>query len=155
MRSTELKELHMLALQHHRLKHPTYPEEARYVKPYSDRTANELTKCIIDHQRFTDNQGERVSVTGRYIDRSRIVSDTLGHRKRIGSGMWIPSSMQKGSADISAIIKGRAVKIEIKMPKDSQSAAQKLYQNQVERAGGLYWIIGSFAQYMRLFQDIS
>ena len=55
--------------------------------------------------------------------------------------------MQVGSADISATIEGRSVKIEIKVGSDRQSEAQKRYQQQVENAGGTYFIATSFEQF--------
>src|ERR1035437_11140622 len=92
--------LRNLALVHSRAKHPTLPESARCTKSYTDRTANGLTKCIIDFLNFAGHQAERVSVTGRYLDQSKTFKDTLGFTRRIGSGKWIPGNMQKGSADI-------------------------------------------------------
>jgi hypothetical protein len=147
-----LQELRTLALEADRIKHPNLPEYARYIKPYSDKTANGLTRCIIDWLRLNGDQAERIAVTGRYIDNSRIVTDVIGRRRRIGSGQWIRPSMQPGSADLSATINGRSVKIEIKMLGDRQSKAQKEYQRQVERAGGVYIIASSFAQFFDWYQ---
>jgi hypothetical protein len=61
--------------------------------------------------------------------------------------------MQKGSADISATINGRSVKIEIKM-QDKQSEAQRKYQEQVELAGGKYWLVRSFDQFLTYYNDL-
>ena len=52
--------------------------------------------------------------------------------------------MTRGTADIHAIIKGRAVKIEVKIKADSQSIWQKAYQKDVEKAGGIYYIAKDF-----------
>jgi hypothetical protein len=72
---------------------------------------------------------------------------------KIGSGKWIPGSMTRGSADISATIKGRSVKIEVKM-KDKQSPDQKRYQQQVEAAGGIYIIVHSMDEFIELYNKI-
>ena len=150
---TALKQLKSLAIAHSRTMHPTLPESARCTRNYSDKTANGLQKAIIDFLQFSGHQCERIAVTGRYIDNSKVVTDTLGFKKRIGTGKWIRGSMQPGSADLSAVIYGRAVKIEVKM-KDKQSEAQKKYQEQIERAGGLYWICRSFAEFMEFYNSL-
>jgi hypothetical protein len=63
--------------------------------------------------------------------------------------------MQRGTADISATIHGKSVKIEIKVGKDRQSEAQKRYQEQVERAGGVYIVIRDFDQFEAWYNAIS
>jgi len=129
------------------------PEYVRSTRNYTDKTANGLTKCIIDFLKFSGWQAERVNSTGRYIDGSKVVKDVTGFQRRIGSGKWLPSSGQKGTSDISATIAGRSVKIEIKM-KDRQSPDQIAYQMQVERAGGLYWLVRSFDEFMSYYNGI-
>ena len=78
----------------------------------------------------------------------------MGRTRKIGSGKWIPTSGQKGTADISAVIRGNAVKIEVKM-KDKQSEAQKKYQQQVEQAGGTYQIVRSFSEFFEFFTRLN
>jgi F0F1-type ATP synthase alpha subunit len=117
---------------------------------YTDATANGLTKCVIDYINFSGGQAERISNTGRYIDESRIVTDVLGNRKKIGSGKYIKGTGTNGTADISATFKGKSIKIEIKM-KDKQSEAQKEYQQAIERAGGIYFICHTFDEFLDKF----
>ncbi len=114
-KSDAITHLEALALADNRAKYPTLPEGARYIGKYTDRTANGLTKCIIDFLRFNGWQCERIAVTGRYIDNSKVITDVLGNKRRVGSGKYIPSSMQRGSADLSATIAGRSIKLEIKI----------------------------------------
>ncbi len=149
----EIRHLKALALDESRRKYPSLPEAARTVHPYNDKDANSLARCILDFLRLKGHQGERISVTGRYIDQSRIVTDVVGIQRKIGTGRWIRPSMQPGTSDLSAVIKGRAVKIEIKIGKDRQSPAQKRYQQQVEQAGGVYVIASSFAQFYNWYQS--
>ncbi len=150
---TALSQLRDLALDYSRTRHPFTPEYARTCRPYTDRTANGLTKCVIDFLRFSGWQAERISSTGRYLDHSKIVTNTLGFSRRIGSGKWIPGSMTRGTADISATIAGRSIKIEIKM-RDRQSRDQKEYQRQVEQAGGKYWIVRSFDEFLNKYNEL-
>jgi len=117
---------------------------------YVDTTANGLTKCVIDYINFSGGQAERISNTGRYIDDSKIVTDVLGNRKKIGTGKYIKGTGTNGTADISATFKGKSIKIEIKM-KDKQSEVQKEYQQTIERAGGIYFICHNFDEFLEKF----
>jgi len=137
-----------------REKHPNLPEYARTTPQYTDRTANGLTKCVIDFIRFTGGQAERINSIGRYVDKSQTYTDVVGHTRTIGTGQWLPSTGQKGTADISAVIRGRAVKIEIKVGKDRQSEDQKKYQRTIESAGGVYLIVKSLEEFSFWYQAL-
>lgn len=119
---------------------------------FNDNTANSLTKSIIRWLQLNGWQAERISTTGRYIDNSKIVTDVLGNRKKIGSGKYIKGSGTNGSADISATIKGRSIKIEVKIGKDRQSDAQKEYQKNIEKAGGIYIISSDFDEFIMWYK---
>ena len=121
---------------------------------YNDSTANGLTKCVIDYINLSGGQAERISNTGRYIDESRIVTDVLGNRKKIGTGKYIKGTGTNGTADISATFKGKSIKIEIKM-KDKQSEVQKEYQQSIERAGGIYFICHNFDEFLDKFNTFA
>jgi len=121
---------------------------------YTDATANGLTKCVTDYINFIGGQAERISNTGRYIDDSKIVTDILGNRKKIGSGKYIKGQGTNGTADISATFKGKSIKIEIKM-KDKQSEVQKEYQQAIERAGGIYFICHNFDEFLEKFNTFA
>ena len=139
-----LKHLSQLALDRMKITHPNNPYP--YAGKFSDRTANGLTQCVIKFLQLNGHQAERISTTGRPMDQTRIVKDVLGHHRRIGSVQWIPGTTTRGSADISATINGRSVKIEVKI-KDRQSPAQVEYQRQVEQAGGIYLIVHTFEEF--------
>lgn len=143
------------AMEAQRLRYPNFPENARPEPTYSDKKANGLTKCIIDWIRFNGGQAERISVTGRYVDNTKVFTDSVGFKRKIGTAKYIKSSMQTGSADISATISGRSVKIEIKIGKDRQSEAQRIYQQQVEAAGGVYIIAKSFEEFLNWYDEFT
>jgi hypothetical protein len=149
-----LKQLRQLALADSRSRHPSLPESARYIKPYKDTTANNLTHAIIDFIRFSGFQAERINCTCRPIDNTKIITDVLGDRRTIGSMKWLPTSGQRGTADISVTIMGWSCKIEVKM-KDRRSPDQKAYQEAVERAGGLYWICHSFDEFLNYYNSLT
>lgn len=117
--------------------------------------ANELTRSIINFIRLHGGQAERISPEGRVIQKKRVVPDYLMGGTRIAvTTKRIRSSMQRGTADISATINGRSVKIEVKIGRDKQSEHQKRYQQQIERAGGQYWLVKSLDQFMELYNGL-
>jgi len=87
------------------------------------------------------------------LDNRKTYTDVIGRTKTIGSTKYIPTSGTKGSADISATINGRSVKIEVKWKADRQSKDQKAYQEQVERAGGVYYIAKDFDSFYAWFNE--
>ncbi len=99
-------------------------------------------------------QAERISNTGRYVDSKKMVKDIQGTTKQIGSGQYIPGTGTKGTADISATIKGKSVKIEVKFGKDRQSEAQKEYQSTIERSGGIYYIAKDFETFYNFYNTL-
>ena len=62
--------------------------------------------------------------------------------------------MTKGSADISATIQGKSVKIEIKWGNDRQSPAQAKYQAEIVQAGGIYLIVHTFDQFYDWYKTL-
>lgn len=153
MRKKAIDVLSELSANDQREKYPNFPEHFRPKTKYTDKTANGLTKCIIDFLSFSGWQAERISTTGRPLieRRQNLVNETVNIK-------WIRSTSTNGSADISATIKGRSVKIEVKVGKDKQSEAQKAYQKKIEQAGGVYVIARDFegfmAWYINFFQNI-
>jgi hypothetical protein len=134
-------------------KHPEIPERLAPNKPMKSNTANNLTQAIIKFIKLSGWQAERISTSGRVIDQSKVVTNVLGHQYRIGSSKYIPGTGTKGSADISATIKGRSVKIEVKVGKDRMSEAQKVYQANIEMAGGVYVMARSFDDFYTWFNE--
>jgi len=142
--------LKQLYLENNRQKYPSLPEAARSFPRWTDRSANGLTRMIMDFLRLKGHQAERISNTGRPIDNTKWSNGRI-----IGSIEWIRGTGTRGTADISATINGRSVKIEVKIGRDRQSIYQKRYQEQVEAAGGLYVIAKSFNQFYELYNELS
>ncbi len=147
MEATSLKTLSELAFRKLKEKHPTVPGFALPRLKYCDKTANGLTKCIIDFINLTGNQAERISNTGRQIDNRKTVIDVLGSSRTIGSIKWIKGTGTNGTADISSVLNGKSVKIEIKIGADKQSDQQKEYQKKIESAGGIYFVAKDFKSF--------
>ncbi len=148
-----LDHLKALKLDVLRSEYPNVPDYAMPQPKYSDKSANGLTRCVIDWLQLNGWQAERINTMGRPIDNRKQVTDVVGRTKTIGSMTWGKSTATRGSADISATIMGRSVKIEIKYGKDRQSADQKKYQNMIERSGGVYIIVKTFDQFYQWYND--
>ena len=150
-RNSAISILKEMYLSDSRLKYPSVPEYARVAPSYTDKTANGLTKCVVDFINLSGGQAERINCTGRVID-NRITSfDIFGNSQTIGQMQYIKTAGQRGTADISATIRGRSVKIEVKIGSDRQSEAQKEYQRKIERSGGIYVIAKDFKQFFEWY----
>lgn len=126
--------------------HPSIPPQNIPRRNLKDDSANSLTQLIIKHIQYCGWQAERVSSSGRYVaDNPK--RDLFG-RVQIQGGRWIPPTSTNGTADISATIGGRSVKIEVKFGADRMSAAQIAYKESVERSGGVYVVAHTFSQYL-------
>lgn len=125
-------------------KNPNFPPHAIPRPTYTDRTANGLTKMVIDFVNLMGGQAERISNTGRAMV-TKGPKDQLFNR-RFDEIKWIPGQGTNGTADISATIRGKSVKIEVKIGKDRMSQAQKEYQQAIQRSGGVYLVAKTFDQ---------
>jgi hypothetical protein len=113
------------------------------------KTANGLTKFILNFIKWDGYRATRISSTGRYIE----AKNSQGH-KIANSGKFIPGTTRKGTADISCTIKGKSVMIEIKVGNDKPSEFQ-LKEQQLERnAGGIYEFISTPDNFFLLYDKI-
>lgn len=136
-----LNDLSVLSRQNLRAKHPGVPPDYVPAIKYSDRTANGLTRALIDFCRLTGHHAERVANMGRQIGTGK-------NRK------WIPGTGTNGTADIHIVKNGRFVACEIKIGADRQSEAQRRYQLDIERAGGIYLIVKDFEDFLQQWRQI-
>lgn len=145
VKSKSIKDLERFAFQKIKKKHPSNPYPPK--PQYKDNTSNGLTKCVIDFIKFLGYQAERINSMGRPVDQRKTVTDVIGRTRTLGDIKWIKGNSKTGTSDISATIKGRSVKIEIKCRVTGdhyQSEGQKQYQKEVEAAGGIYVIARDF-----------
>jgi hypothetical protein len=135
-------------------KYPNMPDHARVIKVPTESSANALTKAVIKWIQLHGGQAERINTMGRMIDTRKVVTNVVGQQAMIGSMKYIPTTGTKGSADISAIVKSKItnavipLKIEIKYGKDRQSEAQKIYEYEITKAGGIYLIVRTFDDFV-------
>jgi hypothetical protein len=138
--------LHELKLQRYAITHPNYPQDYIPKTMYKDSTANGLTRAICDYINYNGYQAERINTMGTAREKKTTAGKVIGVT-------WTKGTSTAGSADISATIKGRSVKIEVKIGKDRQSDAQKRYQENIEKAGGTYIIAKDFDSFVEFFND--
>lgn len=115
---------------------------------FSDTTANGLTKAVVTFLNLSGHRADRISSSGRYIDDSKIVTDVTGAQRVLGKGKWIKGQTRKGYSDIDATIFGRSCKIEIKI-KDKVSKEQIAFAEAERKAGGQYWVVRSFEEFIK------
>lgn len=130
----------------------TYPKafkDGHYAPPPYPKvkTANGLTKFICQFLMWHEHRATRISSAGRLIDGlEKQPSGAILTTKK-----WIPSTTRRGSADISATIRGRSVQIEIKIGKDRASEHQLKEQERERKAGGVYEFISTPEQFFELY----
>jgi hypothetical protein len=136
--------MHELKIKRYAETHPNYPPDYIPKTMYKDSTANGLTRAICDYINYHGYQAERINTMGVARENKRTDGKVIGVT-------WTKGTTTAGSADISATIRGRSVKIEVKVGKDRQSEAQKRYQESIERAGGVYLIARDFDSFVEWF----
>ena len=155
MNKANKDKLKALELESLRGKYPSM--DARFIPltDWKDTSANGLTKCIIFWINAMGGQAERISNQGQYRAGKRIEVGTgeIQYTKEL-KGKWTPGQGTKGTADISATIRGRSVKIEVKQ-KDKQSEVQKQYQQSIESAGGIYQIFRDFDSFVEWYEKFT
>ncbi len=109
------------------------------INPYSDKTANQLTRAIEDFLNY---------FPGGVAEGTRINSTGTPRQMPDGSIKWSKSNMKLGIADVKGTFKGRALNIEVKIGRDMQSEAQKKEQERIIKAGGIYWLANSFPHFL-------
>ena len=139
------------------ISHPSFIGRENCMPPANikEAGANDITRLVIDFLEMNGYQAERISSMGRYIDGTKQVTDCIGRKRTIGSGKYVKSTTTNGTADISATIKGRSVKIEIKWQKDTQSKDQKAYEASINKSGGIYIIVKTFDDFVNWFDDFN
>jgi hypothetical protein len=110
------------------------------VKPYTDKTANGLTKCIEDFVKHSGGYSNRISTTGTM-------------RKIGGKMTWTKGNSNKGAADVRILFNGRSVDVEVKIGRDKMSEAQIKEKKKVESAGGLYLVAKDFPGFLEQWTE--
>lgn len=134
-------------------RHPTFPRQYIPKAKFRDDTANGLTQCIIAFINLSGGQAERINTQGRVVMQRQTIPTAGGRTIETMSSKYIPTAGVRGSADISATVCGRSVKIEIKVGNDRQRPEQIAYQRAIERAGGVYYVARDFTSFVGWFDQ--
>lgn len=145
-----LKQLSDWMYEYNRGKRPGVPLHALPRTTYSDKTANGLTKAIVDFVNATGGFAERNGNEGRYRE-GETVTDVIG-RTRTMRGMFIPGH-KKGAADVQIRYNGKLYDVEIKIGSDRQRPDQVKYMNKVRATGGVYEIVKNWEQFYNLYSQ--
>jgi hypothetical protein len=116
-----------------------HPNMTTYTHHFRDNTANGLTSLIMAWMKVNKYFAARVNTMGIYD---------------VKRGIWRKSGSTLGMADITAVINGKHVSIEIKAGHDKPRPDQLKVQHNVEAAGGCYWFVHSFDELLQLMKTI-
>jgi hypothetical protein len=135
-----------------KIKYPNAYKDGYYLDPKVPKvdSANGLTTFICNYLAWLNHRATRINVSGRLVD--GVEKQPSG--AKIGVKKWIPSSTRKGTADISATIKGRSVMLEIKVGSDRPRPEQLTEQARERRAGGIYEFIKTPEEFFYLYDYI-
>lgn len=139
-----------------RKRYPSLPEHAISANTFETMKPEKREKKRIEKfLNLSGNYGAIIENRGQRTDNRKVVTDVLGRQKVIGSVQFIGSGMRKGIVDVKAIIKGRAVDIELKREyakgKDRMSDHQKEEMERVTNAGGIYMVVSSFDDFYQKY----
>ena len=132
-----VKELEKLNFAAKKIKYPDNPAVIK--NSFRDDSANELTRCILVWLKLNGHFGGRVNTMGTYSQKL---------------GKYIRSGSRKGMADITSIIDGKHVSIEIKTGKDKLRPEQEKVKSEVEAAGGVYIVASSYDNFLEQIKNI-
>jgi hypothetical protein len=98
--------------------------------------ANGLTQAIVKVLLWEGHRATRIMSSGRMV-----------------KGKYIHGTTRKGTADISATIKGKSCMFEIKIGKDKPSEFQLREQQLERKAGGQYEFISTLEQFFTWYDN--
>lgn len=140
-----------LHIEVNKLRYPSFPEKYIPALDIKGRSTNKLEKQIVAFIQLHGWQAERVKNTG--TARVSEVELASGYTKK--NVTYTKGTGRNGTADISATIEGRSVKIEVKnkKTKDRMSKHQKSYQAELDLTGGIYYVAKEIDEFINWFND--
>jgi len=131
-----LRQLERLHLERKNAKRPGF---AHIKTTFRDDSANALTRSITAWLQLHGHFAARVNTTGTYNQKLK---------------KYIHSGSRRGMADITAVINGRHVSIEIKHGKDRILPEQLKVKSEIEQAGGIYIIASTFDNFLQQIKNL-
>ncbi|MBO0937866.1 VRR-NUC domain-containing protein [Fibrella sp. HMF5335] len=121
-------------------KHPTLPPHARIKAKYSDKSANDLTRCIVDFFTYSGHFATRLQSVGTYREDLK---------------KFVGSQQRRGLPDVFAVVHGRAVHVEIKVGKDQLSNDQKEAIADLQKSGAAVYVARDFQGFFDWFNSLT
>lgn len=120
-------------------------------KPYTDKTSNELTRCICDFLKYSGHYANRINSQGQV----RLETIQLANGGSYKKANWTKGNSNRGTADVNAIIAGLSVAIEIKCKgtKDRMRPEQIKEKQRIEAAGGVYYVATDMQTFIEWYEQ--
>lgn len=135
---TALQHLNALADARKREKYPNAPYPVR--ANYTDRTANDLTGCIVDFVNLSGHFASRLASTGQYRDDLK---------------KWIPSQQRAGMPDVLILLQGGVyVGCEVKI-NDRLSTVQVETHKALAAVGAIVIVVRNFQQFYDFYTEFT
>lgn len=131
-----LDDLNQRLYEANKTKYPNVPVTGLVKPRHSDKTANGLTKAIIAFFEVQGHYANRIQTQGQFR-----------------AGKWTRGTTKRGTPDVSAIVNGRALAIEVKHGKDRLSDAQKQQAEKIQSAGGVWYCARTFEGFTQWFNE--
>lgn len=138
-KSQAVKDLESLATAEAQRKYPDMPPQYLCPRIYRDKTANELTKCIVDYITIKGGFASRINSMGVY-------------RQKLNK--FTPGTQRKGIADIMATYQGKSLHIEVKAGTDRMRPEQMKVRDEVKSSGGYYYVAKDFESFKIWFDQL-
>lgn len=114
------------------------------------RTANGLTNAIVKFLLWSGHRATRINSAGRVIKTPQRQASGVS----LMTAKYIPGATRRGAADISSTIHGRSVMWEVKVGSDKPSEYQLREQELERRAGGEYFFVHSFEEFLTFYDSL-
>lgn len=135
-----------------KIKYPQVYAGGNYFKPVMPdcRKANGLTNAIVNFLTWRGHRATRIASSGRIIKTPQRQASGVS----LMTDKYIPGTTRRGTADISSTIHGKSVMWEVKVGRDKPSEYQLQEQALEISAGGNYFFVHSFEEFIQLYDGL-
>ncbi|MDH5570387.1 MAG: hypothetical protein OEY89_01400 [Gammaproteobacteria bacterium] len=101
-----------------------------------------IESVIIEILKHKGADPQKAPDKGRYIDKTQLVTDSIGRTRKIGGGMYVKQKgVRPGRADVQVFFKGNMWNFEVKVGKDRLSLDQLQERERALTNGERYEVI--------------
>lgn len=130
--------------------YPPEPKDFFYMnKRHRQYLSKYIESVMMQVLRHEGCNPEKPKDTGRYIDKSKVVTNVLGQKRKIGTGEWTKdNNVHKGTADVRCFYNGSMNNYEVKVGKDRMSEHQKHERLRAIQNGEKFYIIKTIQDFI-------